>query len=259
MRVKHKVIFLKGKISLGKKKLGKIDIFFSVKKLLCLLYKVAWKGWKSWWLYPESPYYQKHQERGEKLLEFRRKLHIDLNESLLLVVFHVSWCICLWRSFFPNNFPTLCLFFWLNITLEQLVTQLVYKCFHTRRPDITAFLWSSSGEAFELSRLFAQSTLHLCDCSESLNYIASQPHTLRVLDSSRAALWHHFCHKFYVQFLNTTMEWRVRCLITLGWCGQADGCLGLPYQTCVGGRGWMMDGWDWTFECRFYYKVLLNI
>lgn len=111
MRVKHKVIFLKGKISLGKKKLGKIDIFFSVKKLLCLLYKVAWKGWKSWWLYPESPYYQKHQERGEKLLEFRRKLHIDLNESLLLVVFHVSWCICLWRSFFPNNFPTLCLFF----------------------------------------------------------------------------------------------------------------------------------------------------
>lgn len=134
MRVKHKVIFLKGKISLGKKKLGKIDIFFSVKKLLCLLYKVAWKGWKSWWLYPESPYYQKHQERGEKLLEFRRKLHIDLNESLLLVVFHVSWCICLWRSFFPNNFPTLCLFFWLNITLEQLVTQLVYKCFHTRRP-----------------------------------------------------------------------------------------------------------------------------
>lgn len=142
-----------------------------------------------------------------------------------------------------NNFPTLCLFFWLNITLEQLVTQLVYKCFHTRRPDITAFLWSSSGEAFELSRLFAQSTLHLCDCSESLNYIASQPHTLRVLDSSRAALWHHFCHKFYVQFLNTTMEWRVRCLITLGWCGRADGCLGLPYQTCVGGRGWMMDGW----------------
>lgn len=134
---------------------------------------------------------------------------------------------CLWCFMFPDasvyeevSFQTIfqhcAYFFWLNITLEQLVTQLVYKCFHTRRPDITAFLWSSSGEAFELSRLFAQSTLHLCDCSESLNYIASQPHTLRVLDSSRAALWHHFCHKFYVQFLNTTMEWRVRCLITLG-------------------------------------------
>lgn len=62
MRVKHKVIFLKGKISLGKKKLGKIYIFVSVKELLCLLYKVAWRGWKSWWLYPESPCYQKHQE-----------------------------------------------------------------------------------------------------------------------------------------------------------------------------------------------------
>lgn len=45
------------------------------------------------------------------LVEFRRKLHIDLNERLLLVVFHVSWCICLWRSFFPNNFPILWLFF----------------------------------------------------------------------------------------------------------------------------------------------------